>query len=156
MPLEITEVAWDDPEAESLRARQRAELVALYQGDSEPGPKPTGADVAVFLLGRDPATGEPLACGGLRPLEPGCAEIKRMFVVPHARGRGLSRLLLAALERTAAERGWPVLRLETGERQVEALALYTRHGYRPIERFGHYVDAEHSLCFEKTLDNPGR
>jgi GNAT superfamily N-acetyltransferase len=154
--LEITEVQWDDPDAEALRAQQRQELVALYDGDSEPGPKPTAADVAVFLLGRDPATGEPLACGGLRPLGPGSAELKRMFVVPHARGRGLSRLVLVALEQVAAERGWQALRLETGPRQTEALALYTRSGYRPIENFGHYVGAADSLCFEKVLPEAGR
>lgn len=149
--LEITEVAWEHPDAEALRAAQREELVALYAGDTEPGPKPTAADVAVFLLGRDPATGEPLACGGLRPLGPGSAELKRMFVVPHARGRGLSRLVLAALERAAAEHGWHVLRLETGPRQTEALALYTRSGYARIENFGHYAGAAESLCFEKVL-----
>ncbi len=154
MSLEITEVEWDDPDAEALRARQREELVALYDGDTEPGPKPTAADVAVFLLGRDPGTGEPLACGGLRPLGPGTAELKRMFVAPQARGRGLSRLVLTALEDVAAGRGWHVLRLETGPRQTEALALYTRSGYRPIENFGHYVGAADSLCFEKVLPRP--
>jgi GNAT superfamily N-acetyltransferase len=153
--LEIVAVDWEDPDADLLRARQREELVALYDGDSEPGPKPTGADVAVFLLGRDPATGEPLACGGLRPLGPRTAELKRMFVVPHARGRGLSRLLLTALEQAAADHGWTVLRLETGPRQTEALALYTGAGYRRIENFGHYAGAADSLCFEKTLTAAG-
>ena len=76
-----------------------------------------------------------------------------MYVVPAARGRGISRLLLAGLEAEALARGWSTLRLETGPRQPEAVGLYTRAGYRPTGPFGHYVadDQGWSLYFERTL-----
>jgi GNAT superfamily N-acetyltransferase len=98
--------------------------------------------------------GTALGCGALRALDSDAAELKRMYVVPDARGRGVATALLAALEGVARDRGWATLRLETGPRQPEAIALYTRAGYRPIEAFGAYVgvpDAADSLFFERTL-----
>ena len=80
-----------------------------------------------------------------------------MYVVPAARGRGVSKLLLGALETAARQRGWSRLRLETGPRQPEAIALYTGSGYRPIGAFGAYdgdADAGDSLFFERLL--PGQ
>jgi putative acetyltransferase len=141
---------WDSHEGETLRAAQRAELVALYGGDVEPGPKPSASDVSVFLLARG-ADGEPLGCGALRHLGGQLAEIKRMFVPRSHRGRGISRLILSRLEDQAVARGWTVLRLETGPQQAEAIGLYTSAGYAPIPAFGHYVGSEHSLCFERRL-----
>jgi len=73
-----------------------------------------------------------VACGGLRPLEPGVAEIKRMFVTASARGRGHARTLLAELERLAAEDGRERVRLYTTEALREARALYSASGYRPV------------------------
>jgi GNAT superfamily N-acetyltransferase len=78
-----------------------------------------------------------------------------MYVAPAARGRGVATALLAGLEDAARDRGWTTLRLETGTRQPEAVGLYTRAGYRPIEAFGAYLDAadaEDSLFFERVLD----
>jgi GNAT superfamily N-acetyltransferase len=95
-----------------------------------------------------------VGCGALRALGDGAAEVKRMYVVPAARGRGVARAVLAGLEAAARERGWSTLRLETGPRQPEAVGLYTRAGYRPIRAFGVYVgasDAAHSLFFERVL-----
>lgn len=92
----IAPAAWDDPEVRRLTAAQQVELRARYEGDTEPGIPPSAADVAVVLVARD-ADGVPVGCGALRPLEPGAAELKRMYVVPQARGRGVSRQLLAAL-----------------------------------------------------------
>ena len=150
----MTAVDWLEPEAVRLRGLQQEELRARDGGDAEPGPEPTEADAALFLLGRDRLTGAAVACGGLRPLAEGVAEIERMFVVPEYRGRGLSRLLLVQLEREALALGWPVLRLETGRHQAEALALYRGAGYRSIEPFGPYAGVSGSLCFEKRLDQP--
>jgi GNAT superfamily N-acetyltransferase len=82
------------------------------------------------------------------------AELKRMYVVPDARGRGVATALLSALEGAARDRGWTTLRLETGPRQPEAIALYTRAGYRPIEAFGAYTgapEAADSLFYERSL-----
>jgi GNAT superfamily N-acetyltransferase len=149
--LSITAVDWLEPEAVRLRGLQQEELRARYGGDQEPGTRPTGEDVAVFLLGRDRLTGAAVVCGGLRALAGGVAEIKRMYVVPEFRGQGLSQVLLAELEREALALGWSVLRLETGRRQPEAIGLYTGAGYHRIERFGDHAAAQESLCFEKDL-----
>ena len=149
----LAPAVWDDPEVQALTAAQQAELRDRYDGDTEPGTPPSAADVAVVLVARD-ADGRAVGCGALRPLGGGAAEIKRMYVVPAARGRGVSRQLLTALEAAAAERGWTTLRLETGPRQPEAIGLYESAGYRPIEAFGAYVtdpDAGCSLYYERVL-----
>jgi GNAT superfamily N-acetyltransferase len=148
----LSPAAWDDPEVAQLTDAQQTELRARYGGAGEPGVPPSAADVAVVLVARDD-DGTPVGCGALRPLGGAAAEVKRMYVVPQARGRGLSKLLLTGLEDAARERGWTTVRLETGPAQPEAVALYTGAGYRPIGAFGHYVrdDQDWSLYFERTL-----
>ena len=79
------------------------------------------------------------------------AEIKRMYVVPAARGAGHARTVLAELERTAAEAGIEALVLETGLRQPEAIELYTSSGYTPVRPFGLYRDSPLNRCFGKRL-----
>jgi putative acetyltransferase len=74
-----------------------------------------------------------------------------MYVAPAARGRGLSRLLLAALEDEARQLGYSLVRLETGDRQPEAIKLYASSGFEPIPRYGPFVDDPRSVCFEKRL-----
>ncbi len=152
LDVRLAPAAWDDGDVRRLTAAQQAELRARYEGGQEPGTPPSAADVAVVLVARD-AGGEAVGCGALRPLGDGVAEIKRMYVVPAARGRGLSKLLLAGLEAAARDRGWTTLRLETGPRQPEAIALYEGAGYRPIAAFGPYSDdADDSLFYERVLD----
>lgn len=73
--------------------------------------------------------GEPVACGGLRPLPPDCGEIKRMYVAPGARGRGHGRRLLAELEAIARDAGQRRIRLITTSALTEARALYSAEGY---------------------------
>ena len=146
--LEVAD--WDSPEGEALRAAQRLEIDGRYGADTEPGPKPTAADVSLFVLARD-ETGRAVGCGALRHLGGEAAEVKRMFVVPGQRGRGVARAVLAFLEDQALARGWVVLRLETGPLQREAIGLYTSTGYLPIPLFGHYVGSAQSLCFERRL-----
>jgi GNAT superfamily N-acetyltransferase len=124
--------SWDDEEVQRLTTAQQAELRARYEGDAEPGTPPSTADVSVVLVARDPA-GTAVGCGALR---------------------ALSTVLLAGLEDVARSRGWTVLRLETGPRQPEAIALYEGAGYRPIPAFGGYVDepdAGCSLYYERVL-----
>jgi GNAT superfamily N-acetyltransferase len=75
---------------------------------------------------------DPVACGAVRVIGPGVAEIKRMYVAPRARGRGLGRALLRALERGAAELGCRTVRLDTMAAMGEAGALYRSAGYEPI------------------------
>lgn len=142
---------WDDPAGTALRERQRAELDARYgTDDHEPGPPPTATDVDLFLvaLGDD---GAAIACGALRRLDAGSAEIKRMYVVPERRGSGVATGVLRALESAAAERGWHTLRLETGTEQPDAQRFYRREGYREIPLFGNYTGSTLSVCFEREL-----
>jgi GNAT superfamily N-acetyltransferase len=73
--------------------------------------------------------GEAVACGAVRVIAPGVAEVKRMFVAPRVRGRGLGRALLDALEQTAVELGCSVARLDSTEQLVEAMGLYRSAGY---------------------------
>ena len=136
-------VPWDAPEAVALRAGQRAEIEERYGPDSEPGPASSGEDVVVFLVAR--------AGGALRPLGAGVAELKRMYVVPEWRGRGVSVRILAGLERQAVERGWRTLRLETGPKQPEAVRFYERSGYVRVPNYGHYAGHGDSLCYELIL-----
>ena len=93
----------------------------------------------------------PVGCGALRQLEPGAAEIKRMYVLPEWRGKGVSVLVLAGLEGHAREQGWSVLRLETGPKQPEAVRFYERSGYVRIPNFGPYAADPTSLCYERVL-----
>ena len=152
--LRVALAAWDDPDVERLTAAQQIELRARYDGAGEPGTPPSAADVSVVLVVRD-EDGLALGCGALRSLGDDVAELKRMYVVPGARGRGVSKLVLAELEAAAVAHGWTTLRLETGPRQPEAVGLYERAGYRPIAAFGAYVgaaDAEDSLFYERVLN----
>jgi GNAT superfamily N-acetyltransferase len=143
--------SWDDDDVQRLAAEQQAEIRARYDGAGEPGTPPSAADISVVLVARDDA-GVAVGCGALRSLGDSVAEVKRMYVVPAARGRGVARAVLAGLEDAALDRGWTTLRLETGPRQPEAVGLYLSAGYRPIPAFGGYAgapDAEDSLFFER-------
>jgi GNAT superfamily N-acetyltransferase len=146
-------VAWDDADVQRLTTAQQDEIRARYDGKEEPGTPPSAADVSVVLVVRDD-DGAALGCGALRALGDGVAEVKRMYVVPEARGRGVSKAVLGGLEDAARRRGWTTLRLETGPRQPEAVGLYTGAGYRPIGAFGAYRGdpaAHGSLFFERVL-----
>ncbi|GAA2017625.1 GNAT family N-acetyltransferase [Catenulispora yoronensis] len=145
----VGEVPWDDPEAAALRAAQRAEIDGMYGQGSEPGVAPSASDIAFFLVAR--AEGRAVGCGGLRPLEPGAAELKRMYVVPDWRGRGVSGAVLAALEAAAVARGWRTLRLETGPKQAAAIRFYERSGYTGIPCFGAYAEDPTSFCYQREL-----
>jgi GNAT superfamily N-acetyltransferase len=107
---------------------------------------PGGLFLAVAYL-----DGAPVGCGALRELESGVGEVKRMFVLPAARGLGIARRLLGVLETEAQDRDYSFLRLETGVRQPEALALYESCGFHRIPAFGEYVESELGVCFEKQL-----
>lgn len=95
----------------------------------------------------------PLGCGGLVTLEPGVGEIKRMYVCPAARGRGVGATLLHALLAQAAAMTLERVRLDTAPELLEAQALYRRFGFEPIPpyRAGLLSDA---LCFERQVVVP--
>lgn len=148
--LTVRVVAWDDPASVLLRGAQRAEIEARYAGvDAEPGAVPSADDVPIFVVAFD--GDDPVACGGLRPIDAEHGEIKRMYVAPDRRGTGAARLVLAALEAAARDAGWTRLVLETGRRQPDAVRFYTREGYAAIPQYGDYVGVDDSLCFGKQL-----
>ena len=125
----------EDPDALALVTAMEAEVVSRFgpvRSDrtstveaSELSP-PAGAFVVLTVDGRA------VAGGGVRRLEDGVAEIKRMYVLPEARGQGLGRALLRALEAAAASLGYDRVRLDTAEELSAALALYRAEGYEPI------------------------
>ena len=96
--------------------------------------------------------GQPVGCGAVRRIESTVAEIKRMYVAPQARGRGVGRQVLLQLEAEARRLDATRLVLETGPRQPEALALYSRAGFVEIPNFGDYVGCEFSVCMAKELN----
>ena len=93
----------------------------------------------------------PIACGAIKQLEPGVMEVKRMYTKPEYRGKGIAAKILAELEKWASELSCSKCRLETGKRQPEAIALYTKNAYHVIPNYGQYLDVENSVCFEKNL-----
>jgi len=93
----------------------------------------------------------PVGCGGIKRYNPATAELKRMYVRPEHRGKGIAGRLLAELETWARELGFSTMILETGRKQAEAIGLYTKHGYRQIENYGQYQGVANSVCFRKGL-----
>ena len=149
--MRIAAEPFDSPDAVALCDAQQADIRARYGfRDTEPGVKPSAADVTVFLVARDD-DGTPLGCGALRGLDGGVVELKRMYTVPAARGRGVGRAVLTALEDEARARGFTLARLETGDRLPEAHRLYARAGYAPIPCWGAYASSAISLCLERVL-----
>ena len=93
----------------------------------------------------------PVGCGAFKEIAPGTVEIKRMYVPPEHRSKGIASLVLSELEKWAATLGFHTARLETGKRQPEAIRLYEKNGYALIPNYGQYAGVENSVCFEKQL-----
>jgi GrpB-like predicted nucleotidyltransferase (UPF0157 family)/GNAT superfamily N-acetyltransferase len=139
-------------ESAQLLRQMRAEALCRYGDNLDPFAPITNEPLvgrSAFLIAR--LQGSPVGCAGLRPLDAKAAEVKRMYVIPTARRRGIGRRLLAELEAKAALFGFTTLRLETGNRQPEAIALYESSGFRRIAPYGSHVDAPLSICFEKAV-----
>jgi len=92
-----------------------------------------------------------VGCGALKEFDSTSMEVKRMYVLPSARGKGVATLILKELEKWAKELKYENCVLETGKRQPEAIALYTKNGYESIPNYGQYIGVENSVCFRKTL-----
>jgi len=95
----------------------------------------------------------PVGCGAIKPYDDETMEVKRMFVLPEERGKGIASIVLKELELWAQELGYQKCLLETGIKQPEAIALYKKNEYQIIPNFGQYVGVENSVCFEKHLKN---
>jgi GNAT superfamily N-acetyltransferase len=146
----ITRESPDSGTATQLIAELDAVLMPLYPAESRHGygvEKLIREGVHFFVLRAD---GVPAACGGIQ-FYPGWGELKRMFVRPALRGRGLARAILAHLDTHARAEGCGVLRLETGIRQQDAIGLYRSAGFKRISPFPPYRDDPLSLFFEKRL-----
>ncbi|WP_433875144.1 GNAT family N-acetyltransferase [Sinomonas atrocyanea] len=155
--LIIRRVPWSNPVGRDLRAAQQAELDSRWgHADHEAGDAPSAADVAIFLIAYERATGQPLGCGGLRWVERTTAEVKRVYVLPYARGAGIATSILTALEAEAHGAGVTLMLAEAGSAQPDGKMFYEAAGYRRIPNFGPYQELDDSVCYGKPVMNPVR
>ncbi|MFC4145541.1 GNAT family N-acetyltransferase [Micromonospora mangrovi] len=152
--IEIHAVRFDSPVAQALIRAALADLGQRYGGSGDETPidasefvPPAGAFLVAHL------GGEPVGCGGWRSHgdDGETAELKRMYTSPAARGRGVARAVLAAVEESARDAGRKRIILECGDRQPEAIAMYTAGGYERIPNFGYYRDEPGCLSFGRPL-----
>jgi GNAT superfamily N-acetyltransferase len=94
---------------------------------------------------------KPVACGCFKKYDKKSVELKRMFVLPEARGFGLAQLVIKELETEAKNQGFTVLVLETLYKQIEAISLYQKTGFRIVENYGPYVGLSNSVCMSKSI-----
>jgi GNAT superfamily N-acetyltransferase len=145
---------YDHPVAHYLVERVQQEYVQRYGGRDEavvePGEflPPRGLFLVVEI------DGVPAGCGAWRALSPGVAEIKRVYVEPVFRRRGLAQVIVAALEDSAVRSGHGSVVLNTGQQQPEALALYADLGYGPVSSYGIYACAPDAVFLGKELAVP--
>jgi putative acetyltransferase len=151
--LVITAEPFDSDDARRLIAGLDAGLAELYPPEQRFGPnlKPEHLEDGrgMFLVARD--GGRAVGCGAIRVLDPMSAEVKRMYVDPEVRGKGVGRAVMSALEAAARRLGVQRLVLETGVHQVAAIALYERAGFTRIDCWGEYTSSPSSICYEKNL-----
>jgi GNAT superfamily N-acetyltransferase len=152
--IEIRTVRYGSLVAQHLVAGALADLGSRYGGGGDETPvdaaefePPAGAFLVAYL------GGEPVGCGGWRSHGDSdeVAELKRMYTAPSARGRGVGRAVLAAVERSARDNGRKRLILECGDRQPEAIGLYEACGYERIADFGFYREHEGVRSYGRDL-----
>ncbi len=148
--LRIVPVAF--AQVADLVAELDADLSVRYGGEGEPVHAPPdlfdgpGGRMLLATL-----AAVPVGCAGLRRIDERTAELKRMYVRSHARGRGIARALLAAAEREAERLGYAQIWLETGTMQPEAVALYLTAGYEPVAPFGQYAGGDLAIHLGRLL-----
>jgi GNAT superfamily N-acetyltransferase len=151
--MNVAPEPFDSPDAVALCTAQQAEMLELYEGEADIGPSRDASmfvePYGVFLVVRDDSGA--IGCGGIARFDESRGEVKRMYVVPEARGRGLGRRLLEELEDHARRLGYASVVLETGDRQEEAVGLYESSGYERIPCYPPYNSRELSICYEKRL-----
>lgn len=161
--IQLLPVPYDHPDAVKLNDQVQLEYEARYGGEGDLtflDPSMFSPPRGLYLIAYD-ATGAPVATGGWRSQDEneegyadGDAELKRMYVIPEARGLGLARRILAELEQDARAAGRLRMVLETGDQQPEAIALYSSTGYTPAPKFGYYRFHDSSRCMAKPLAKP--
>jgi putative acetyltransferase len=92
-----------------------------------------------------------VGCGAIKEYSSDTMEVKRMYVMQNERGKGIASAILKQLEQWTTELNYTKCILETGKNQPEAIALYTKAGYKVISNYGQYKNIENSVCFEKEL-----
>ena len=160
MSVELTHTTGLDPRSLALRTAMDTETFGLYSEwfASLPEGERARLDEALHTEQEDlthvviaSEEGVDLGHAALRPLAGGGYEVKKVFVFPQARGRGLSRILMKEIEDVARAKGETRIVLQTGPKQVEAIALYTALGYEPIESFGPYAGFDDWVFMGKSL-----
>ncbi len=141
----------DTEDAKALIEALDAHLNGLYLPENRHGLSVAALQDAsvIFLVAR--SDGVAVGCGAVRFVQGEYAEVKRMYVAPPWRGRGVAQALLRQIERLSQQKGFRVLRLETGVHQSEAIRLYERAGFSRCAAFGEYRENSVNLCYEKTL-----
>jgi GNAT superfamily N-acetyltransferase len=158
-PLTIVTVDWDDPRGMRLRAAMDVEMGELYAARfASMAPETIGPMQAAFSINPDDIVTSVLVLDGddavghaaLRP-HGEYLEVKRVFVAPEFRGRGVSKQLMRELEIIARSNGVRTLILQTADLQLDAIRLYEGLGYVPIPSFRGYEVVPGSMCFGKEL-----
>jgi len=151
--LSIAAEPFDSSDAKRLIAALDAGLAELYPPEQRFGPNLKAQHLedgrGAFLVARD--SGRAVGCGAIRLNDARTAEVKRMYVEPKQRGKGVGKAILASLEAAAQKIGARRLVLETGSHSPDALALYRGAGFTEIDCWGEYATSPTSVCLEKKL-----
>jgi putative acetyltransferase len=149
-------VSPEDPRAPESQALLNAFVDEVrYRYDSPPSdvgyfdPAVVSVPKSVFLVAR--VEGRAVGCGALVPMEDDVVEIKRMFVLPHERGHGIAKKILDRLQSLAQEFDYDRIRLETGTKQPESIALYGKSGFYRVPNFPPFENDRTAVCFEKRI-----
>lgn len=151
MPTTIVAERPDTADAILLIEELEAYLAPQYPVESRHGysvEKLIKQGVAFFVIRHE---GAPAGCGGVQLFGTDYGEVKRMYVRPQFRGLGLAKLMLNRLAEHALQHDVPLLRLETGIYQTEAIGLYERWGFQRIPPFGEYKVDPLSIFYEKRI-----
>ena len=150
--VEIVRCTTAAPEFQSLVRGLDAELRERYgEVQSLYAPLNKVVEIETAVVALDTASRTPLGCGCFKQHAPGTIELKRMYVAPQSRGRRIGAQLVSALEDWARTLGYTAAVLETGNRQHEAVALYTRCGYVRTQNFPPYDALPASICMRRNL-----
>jgi len=153
MKVTIAAEPFDSADARRLIDALDAHLASRYTPEQRFGPNLKPAQIApglgTFVVAR--ADGRAVGCGAVRLLDPTTVEVKRMYVEPEMRGRGVAKEILAYLEAAGRELRAERAVLETGIYQDEAIGLYRRAGYTEVACWGEYTTSPTSVCYEKAI-----
>src|ERR1700732_2116365 len=153
MSIAIVSEPFDSTDARRLIEALDAHLASRYTPEQRLGanlkPAQGAPGLGTFVVAR--MDGRPVGCGAVRLLDPTTVEVKRMYVEPEMRGRGIAREILAHLEGAGRTLGARRAVLETGVYQDEAIGLYRNAGYREVDCWGEYTTSPTSVCYEKAI-----